>query len=200
MELLEKRKATDYLETRLNSEILKDIRERIDTLDSKMSRLEDRLQKSPLEYELKNSKLDGHTVNKANILSEIEKLQVRLSDIERKFEERVPSRVLSEDGFMKEVRDSDEVVNKIISEIKNLIELRQRIQTSDENLTIVESKRIEKIKSLLKRHEKLSSTELSELMGLSRTRCNEYFKMMEKLNIVEPVLVGKEKFYTLKNF
>ncbi len=190
---------TDYLEARINFKILRDIRERLDKLDSKISRLEN-VQKTPLKHELTDPSPNGHAVSEVNVLSEIEKLHSRLSDLEKKFEERVPTRVLSEDSFKKEVQDSDEVVNKILSEIKNLIEIRKRIQTHDETLTVVESKRIEKIKSLLKRHEKLSSTELSQLMGLSRTRCNEYFKMMERLNVVKSVLVGKEKFYRLKNF
>ena len=72
------------------------------------------------------------------------------------------------------------------------------IQAVKNPLTIVETKRIEKITSLLERHEKLSSSELSQLMGLSRTRCNEYFKLMDSLDLVEPVLSGREKFYRLK--
>ena len=73
---------------------------------------------------------------------------------------------------------------------------QKRIKTR--NLTIVESKRIEDIKSLLGKHGKLTSSELSQLTGLSRTRCNEYFKFMKKLNMVEPFSSGRNKFYRLK--
>lgn len=73
------------------------------------------------------------------------------------------------------------------------------IQATKKPLTIVETKKIEEITSLLERHEKLSSSGLSQFMGLSRTRCNEYFKLMESLDLVEPVLFGKEKFYRLKS-
>ena len=75
----------------------------------------------------------------------------------------------------------------------------QKERTKTRNLTIVKSKRIEDIKSLLGTHEKLTSSELSQLTGLSRTRCNEYFKFMKKLNIVEPILGRREKFYRLKS-
>ena len=73
------------------------------------------------------------------------------------------------------------------------------IQAVKKPLTIVKTKKIEEITSLLKRHEKLSSSKLSQFVGLSRTRCNEYFKLMESLDLVEPVLFGKEKFYKLKS-
>ena len=72
------------------------------------------------------------------------------------------------------------------------------IQAVKNPLTIVETKRIEEITSLLERHKKLTSSELSELTGLSRTRCNEYFKLMEKLGKVEAIFGGREKFYRLK--
>ena len=198
MEMNQISRPTNYLEARINFKILKEISERIETLDSKISRLEKILNKPSLQHKLNGSKLNGYSINEENILSKIEKLQSRLLDIEKKIEDRIPTRVLSEDDFKKEVQDSDNVVNKIISGIKNLMDTSQRTQLDDGTLTVVESKRIEKIKSLLKRHEKLSSTELSELMGLSRTRCNEYFKMMERLNLVKPTLVGREKFYGLK--
>ncbi len=66
------------------------------------------------------------------------------------------------------------------------------------SLTIVETKRIKDIESILKKHKKLTSSELSQLMCLSRTRCNEYFKIMGKLNIVEPIIIRKMKYYRLK--
>lgn len=39
--------------------------------------------------------------------------------------------------------------------------------------------------------------ELARHIGLSRTRCNEYFKQMKEMGMVEPVLIGREKFYRL---
>ncbi len=211
MEFLQKRKPsvekkeinqisrpTNYLEARINFKILKEISGRIETLDSKISRLEKILNKPSLQHKFNSSKLNGYSINEENILSKIEELNSRLLEIEKKFEDRIPTKVLSEDNFKKEVQDSDNIVNEIILKMKNLMDTSQRTQLQDGTMTVVESKRIEKIKSLLKRHEKLSSSELSELMGLSRTRCNEYFKMMERLNLVRPSLVGREKFYGLK--
>ena len=79
------------------------------------------------------------------------------------------------------------------------MDFSKRDKNNIRDLTIVETKRIENITSLLEVHEKLSSRDLSELIGLSRTRCNEYFKLMEKLGMVEPVLNERKKFYKLRN-
>ena len=183
----------DNSENRFDVNILQELKLKIDNLNLKMSELEKRINLFyPENIEEKNSIL-GRT---DQFYSEIERLHNKLLELEKKFDERVPEVILSEARFREETKDSEELVNRIISELKNI--LIKKPQPSEENLTIVESKRIENIRSLLKKHEKLSSTELSQLMGLSRTRCNEYFKKMENLGIVKPVLVGKEKYYKLK--
>ena len=163
-------------------------------------------------------------------------LQGRLRVLERMINEKIPGKVLTERRFMKEIIGNDDIVDRIVSEIRivneniekrlsqasenkitviaqkqsmqpidrlserlneKLNELRQLFESSEQKLTIVERKRMEEIAQALHKHQKLSSTQLSQLIGLSRTRCNEYFKRMESMGIVEPVLVGKEKFYRL---
>lgn len=51
--------------------------------------------------------------------------------------------------------------------------------------------------SLLKQHKKLNSCELSRLVGLSRTRCNEYFRELTKEGLTEGVIIDRKKFYRL---
>jgi len=182
----------DELETKVKIKILGNLEEKIDLLYSKISELEKKIEETPL-------KDDKIIFDQSHLSQDIERLNNRISNLERKFEERIPTRVLSEAKFKEEIQDGNEIVNKIVSEFKNLVQKKPIDQNIQEPLTIVESKRIDKIISLLKRHEKLSSNELSDLIGLSRTRCNEYFKMMENLGIVKPILVRKKKFYGLKS-
>ena len=131
-------------------------------------------------------------------------IQTRLAKLERTIEERIPNKILTEDMFKQELQSTEEIVDTIVSKLSNTIEPfgQSEIQPLEQldqenNLTIVETKRIERIKSFLHRHNQLTSTQLAQLMNLSRTRCNEYFKQMEGLGMVEPILVGKEKFYRL---
>lgn len=136
-----------------------------------------------------------------DIRERIERMEMRVASLERKFDERVPERVLSESRFKEEVKSGDEMAEEIISEVKELARKKHIIEAieekMDEKLSVVEMKRIKKITGLLEQHERLSSMQLAQLMDMSRTRCNEYFKLMERLRMVEPVLIGKEKFYRL---
>ena len=188
----------DDLENRVFLKILGDIRERLDLLDSKVSALEG-LNENLVYWANNPDSYENQDLSNLSdqFYSEIKKLHSRISDLEKKFEDRIPERVLSESKFKQEVQDGDDVAQRIISEIKEFFHTKPVISV-DETLTVVESKRIEKIRSILKRHERLSSTELSQLIGLSRTRCNEYFKKMESLGMVKSVLDGKEKFYKLR--
>jgi len=169
------------MENRVALAVLRDLKDKIEELNTRISGLEKRIPESKLGFN-----------------QEIKLLHSKVSELEKKFEERIPDRVLSETKFKEETQDSEEIIKRIISEMRTMMPRKSVIQTSNEPLTIVETKRIEKITTLLERHEKLSSSELSQLMGLSRTRCNEYFKLMESLDIVEPFLSGREKFYRLK--
>jgi len=53
------------------------------------------------------------------------------------------------------------------------------------------------IKSLLGEHRKLTTSQLSKLINLSRTRCSEYLIEMERKRIVKGTTVRRQKFYEL---
>jgi biotin operon repressor len=95
--------------------------------------------------------------------------------------------------------------NKITELEKSIDELHKKIDSLSEILIgrrSSESPRKlrmkEKIISFLHRHANLSPSKLSELVGLSRTRCNEYLKELEREEIATGVLVGKKKIYRLR--
>lgn len=186
----------NIIETKLSLAVLKDLRDQVEELKSRIDQLEKR--NKIVSVDTKKIQPDGQTNLMGGIQKEFEHIRSRLDEIEKKFDDRIPERILTESKFEKETQDSDEIVQKIISQIKNSLYIEPKSQDALESLTIVEKKRIEKIISLLERHEKLTSVELSQLIGLSRTRCNEYFKLMEKMGIAESLLVGKEKYYKLK--
>ena len=183
---------------RVYLKILREIKEKVDLLGSKVSTLEalnENIAYWSTNFDSNEYQDFSHYSEQFN--SEIKKLHNKISDLEKKFEERIPHKVLSESKFKEEIQDGDDVVQRIVSEIKEFF-YRKPLIPVEETLTLVESKRIEKIRALLKRHEKLSSSELSQLLGLSRTRCNEYFKKMENLGMVKSVLEKREKFYKLR--
>jgi len=128
------------------------------------------------------------------VKEKVDRIDFRLRELERKFDERVSEKVLSESKFAQDTAGSEDIVNKIVAEVKKVA---RPLIPHNEKITIVESKRIERIVSFLQEHKMLSSHQLAQMMGLSRTRCNEYFKQMENLGIVKGNDTGKEKFYRL---
>ena len=138
----------------------------------------------------------------ADIQTRLAALQERIDTVERTLSERLPPDILTERKFAQEVQGSDDIVGQIISKVEELSKAKSvrdilESRVVEQKPSPVEAKRMEVITGLLQQHGKISSDDLANLMGLSRTRCNEYFKRMEEIGIVEPVLVGKEKFYRL---
>jgi predicted transcriptional regulator len=140
------------------------------------------------------------------IKEKIDRIEFKLTELETKIKDHIPEKVLTESKFAQEIQSSEDIVNKIISEVRSLIEQKpvpKPIESRFNGLdgtnkpTIVEVKRIEKITGLLQTHGKLSSIQLSHLLGMSRTRANEYLKQMETLGLVYGTIDGKEKYYQL---
>lgn len=128
------------------------------------------------------------------VKEKVDRIDFRLRELERKFDERVSEKVLSESKFVQDTVESGDIVNEIIAEVKKVA---RPLIPHKEKITIVESKRIERIITFLQEHKMISSHQLAQMLGLSRTRCNEYFKQMENLGIVNGTDVGKERFYQL---
>lgn len=95
-----------------------------------------------------------------------------------------------------EISQSNELIEKInnLSERIGSLEGKMDVE-KDESAR--KSKIKEQILSLLQQHKKLSSVELSNLVNLSRTRSNEYFKELSDERLVEGVIVGRQKYYKL---
>jgi Fic family protein len=82
-----------------------------------------------------------------------------------------------------------------------LNELFQRVGELEEKNDVDKKESVRKARikeniiSLLEQHKKLSSSELGNLLNLSRTRCNEYFRELSKEGLVEGTIVDRQKFY-----
>ncbi|MBI2542797.1 MAG: winged helix-turn-helix domain-containing protein [Candidatus Aenigmarchaeota archaeon] len=128
------------------------------------------------------------------IKEKVDRIDFRLRELEKKFDERVSDKVLSENRFTQEIQGSEDIVERIVTEVKKV---SRPLIPHKEKISIVESRRMEKIISLLQEYKTLSSFQLAQSIGLSRTRCNEYFKQMEGMGIVKGIDSGKERFYQL---
>ena len=57
----------------------------------------------------------------------------------------------------------------------------------------------EAIKLIVQRYGEITSSKLSKIIKLSRTRCNEYLVEMEKDGILVSEMKGREKFYSIRH-
>jgi len=139
------------------------------------------------EKKTENSALDSKQMLLAAIsLETIQEIKSKIGKIESKLvelEKRVEEKTILEPK-------QDAKQETVPQQIGTRIEVKP---------TKTESKKVEKIRSLLLRYGKLSSFQLAQILNLSRTRSNEYFKLMEQLGLVEGIMVGKEKYYQLVN-
>lgn len=71
-----------------------------------------------------------------------------------------------------------------MSNKKSRIPLKERTKTA--------------IRLILKKHVKLTSNQLSKIIHLSRTRCSEYLKEMEKTKIVKGEVINRKKYYKIR--
>ena len=80
--------------------------------------------------------------------------------------------------------------------MKEFVEMREMNpnETSD---SIRKIKVKNMIKSLLQEHGKLTAAELSKLVNLSRTRCSEYLKELERKGLVNGAKIRRQRFYEL---
>jgi len=96
----------------------------------------------------------------------------------------------------KEFLEIDDFVAKLDKLAQRINVIEEKIE-EDKEEGVRKFKVKEQILSLLGQHKKLSSSELSKLINLSRTRCNEYFRELSKEGLTEGIIVGRQKYYKL---
>lgn len=96
------------------------------------------------------------------------------------------------------IHEDLERLNKKLDEMHGLLkDLKRNIKMNNNRKLPLKLKTKEAIKLLLRKHGKLTSSHLADLIGLSRTRCNEYLREMEDEGEVKSEIMKKRKFYFL---
>ena len=103
-------------------------------------------------------------------------------------------------GIVKELVEIREAVHANYDGLFRNIETDKKVAQSErvsiDNESPVKSKRKEGIIRLLS-EKSFTSSELSFATGMSRTRCNEYLKELEKDGIAKGIVKNKKKYYRL---
>jgi biotin operon repressor len=100
--------------------------------------------------------------------------------------------------ILEKMKDMDE---RISQNQELLIELNKkytRMKNKKVKSIPYKTKTKEAIKLILKKQGKLSSNQLCKLIGLSRTRCNEYLRRLEMEGDAVGEIIERKKYYRLK--
>lgn len=90
-------------------------------------------------------------------------------------------------------------LEKKVEELKEeILELRRKLRERGKEIRLSEKTKLA-IKLIIRKHGRVTASQLSRLINLSRTRCNEYLKQMEKEGILTSKIEGKKKFYFLRS-
>jgi len=122
----------------------------------------------------------------------------RKSDIENFSIALINQKLDNIQASISRLNDKIMLIEEKLKEIASDLEILKRNLKIEEVGMPLSKKNRELIKILLKRHGKLTSKQVADLLGISRTRAVEYLVEMEREGIVEGKFEGKKKYYYLK--
>ncbi|MBU5687894.1 MAG: winged helix-turn-helix transcriptional regulator [Candidatus Aenigmarchaeota archaeon] len=100
--------------------------------------------------------------------------------------------------LMEDVRELNQKIDRISLQLEEIKQLLEKTPLDSETTTITKKDKIkEAIKMILRKKGKMTSEELAEIVGLSRTRCNEYLKEMERNKEARAEVINRKKYYKL---
>lgn len=93
-------------------------------------------------------------------------------------------------------KDEIKQINSQLEDLsKKVDDLQETLSSSGSSSTKLRKKK--EVVYYIKKNEKVTTTELSEKMDLSRTRCSEYLNEMKREGILTSEKKGKKKYYML---
>lgn len=120
---------------------------------------------------------------------------------EKILRERVRGIILEElevSGVNKRIDDVFRITQSIDKKLENLkSSLVPLSRSKTDSMRKIKIKRL--IIEYLKKHKRASSYDLSAALDLSRTRCSEYLKELERSGITKGIVVSRQRIYELDN-
>lgn len=96
-----------------------------------------------------------------------------------------------------------ERLDDISRSVRNMDQKMENLKSSIAPLSRSKSDSIRKLKmkrvviEMLNRHKRLTASDLSVRLNLSRTRCSEYLTELEEAGVTKGVIITRQKFYEL---
>jgi DNA-binding Lrp family transcriptional regulator len=95
----------------------------------------------------------------------------------------------------------DDISKSLKNMDKRLEDLKSSLvplsRSKDDSIRKLKMKRM--IVELLNKHNRLTASDLSAKLNLSRTRCSEYLTELERNGVTKGLVISRQKFYELNN-
>ncbi len=101
--------------------------------------------------------------------------------------------------LIEDVREINHKIDKLYLLLEEMSKTRTelpQLQQKETTLTKKDKTR-DAIKLILKRRGKMTSEDLCKIIGLSRTRCNEYLKDLERDKEAKSEIINRKKYYKI---
>lgn len=102
--------------------------------------------------------------------------------------------------LIEDVREINHKIDKLQLLVEDILksknEISQTVQKELPTLTKKDKTR-DAIKLILRKKGKMTSDDLCKIIGLSRTRCNEYLKDLERNKEAKSEVMGRKKYYKI---
>ncbi|MBU5690247.1 MAG: winged helix-turn-helix domain-containing protein [Candidatus Aenigmatarchaeota archaeon] len=102
---------------------------------------------------------------------------------------------------IEDMRELNQKIERIFVELEQIKQKLDKTPMSDNGFEsqaqLKKDKTKEAIKIILRKKGRMTSEDLSKLIGLSRSRCNEYLKEMERNKEARSEIENRKKYYRL---
>ena len=98
---------------------------------------------------------------------------------------------------MERMKALTQKIDKLETNLKTINEMISASGITLQRRTIA-GKTKDAIRLILQKHSEVTPYQLSKLIKLSRTRCNEYLKQMEEEGLAVSTTISRKKFYSLR--
>ncbi|MEM5878713.1 MAG: winged helix-turn-helix domain-containing protein [Candidatus Aenigmatarchaeota archaeon] len=102
---------------------------------------------------------------------------------------------------IEDMRELNQKIERIFIELEQIKQKLDKTPMSDNGFEsqaqLKKDKTKEAIKIILRKKGRMTSEDLSKLIGLSRSRCNEYLKEMERNKEARSEIENRKKYYRL---
>ncbi|MEE9323880.1 MAG: winged helix-turn-helix domain-containing protein [Candidatus Aenigmarchaeota archaeon] len=105
---------------------------------------------------------------------------------------------LQNSGVHKRIDDiskNTKTLEKMLEDLKNSLVPLSR--SKSDSIRKMKMKRM--IVELLNKHNRLTASDMSVKLNLSRTRCSEYLTELERSGVTKGIIISRQKFYELNN-